>query len=47
MPGVWAVDQSGGMAVENYKFDEDQYDVFDLQRYDLVRTKEKGEIETK
>jgi len=33
--GVWAVDETGEMAVENYKFHEPSYDIFDLQRYDL------------
>jgi len=33
--GVWGIDQPAGEAVESYKFDDGNYDVFNLQRYDL------------
>jgi len=35
--GLWDVDQSGGRSVENYKFDHNSYDIFNLVRYDLLK----------
>jgi hypothetical protein len=35
--GVWGNDQPNGKGVENYKFDDGTFDVFNLQRYDLKK----------
>jgi hypothetical protein len=33
--GVWAIDQPGNKGIESYVFDEGEFDVYNLQRYDL------------